>query len=556
LVVARGIMTDFYTVLRNALSRVGAADADERDRIYGHVRSVMAQKLRDLDPPLGEAEVEDRLGTFDAAIERIEAEFRERERQVETADAAPGVISAEWSAGEDYQAGPRSGGQERTADGVRNRQGRGEAVVEAERNGSRHRPDMDVPNMDASRVAASAPRGNGSDEENWSAFARQQGPAAGNGAIPDDAPAYWTTAGAEPSTPTSSTPGAEPPAEGWAARLRSGRIFGDAAIPVDDAMEPSIGAEAPHVRRRDSGPDVRPELRVDRDDPIAALARRRRQNGVPGRGPEPSLMATADDAEPYPVEVLPFVEDDADAVPTSRRERRAQAREARAERLNPGRRRIWVLIILLFGAVVVGWAASVFIPILFPQAPAGETADVQTNADPIAANAGAAPVVREAGEAAPALPPAPVAAAPAQAEPIVLFDGTDPGMFDGGPNAVEYQGEGGFVTVTSTVASGGARVTVGPAIAQQIAGHTVRILLEARGTPGQPAGTVRLTYQHGTVGLQTRQAIVSEIFGAAAATWAIPAGADGGNDYLLIEPGVPGDGTAIDIQAIRIVVVN
>jgi hypothetical protein len=210
----------------------------------------MAQKLRDLDPPLGEAEVEDRLGTFDAAIERIEDEFRERERQVETADAAPGVISAEWSAGEDYQAGPRSGGQERTADGVRNRKGRGEAVVEAERNGSRHRPDLDVPNMDASRVAASAPRGNGSDEENWSAFARQQGPAAGNGAIPDDAPAYWTTAGAEPSTPTSSTPGAEPPAEGWR------QDFGPAGYSATRRFPPMTPWSLPSARRHRMSADV------------------------------------------------------------------------------------------------------------------------------------------------------------------------------------------------------------------------------------------------------------------------------------------------------------
>jgi hypothetical protein len=421
---------------------------------------------------------------------------------------------------------------------------------------------MDVSTGDATWDEPAANRGNGRDDEKWSAFARQQDVTAGNGAIPDDAPAYWTTTGGEPSPAAQSRPGAEPPAAGWAARLRSGRIFGDTAVPADDAMEPALDEDQHRGRQRDSAPTVRADARIDRDDPIGAHARGLRKNGATGRRAEPPLMASPDDAEPYPVEIRPFVDDDADVVPTSRRERRAQARaaaiDARGESVNPSRRRIWVLLVLLFGAVVVGWAASVFIPILLPEPPAEETAGVPAGADPLAANAGAAPVVREAGEPAPELPPAPAAAPPAAIEPIVLFDGTDPGVFVGGPNAVQFQAgvNGGFVTVTSTIASGGARVTVDPDIAEMIAGHTVRILLEVRGTPGQPASMVSLSYQHGTVGLQTRQAIVSEIFGAVAATWAVPAGTNGSADYLLIEPGVPGDGTSIDIQAIRIVVVN
>ena len=73
----------FYTVLQSALSRVGAVDAEARDRIYGHVREVMIQKLRDLDPPLDEQEVAKRLRTFDSAIERIEGEVVQNQAAVE-----------------------------------------------------------------------------------------------------------------------------------------------------------------------------------------------------------------------------------------------------------------------------------------------------------------------------------------------------------------------------------------------------------------------------------------------------------------------------------------
>jgi hypothetical protein len=131
-------------------------------------------------------------------------------------------------------------------------------------------------------------------------------------------------------------------------------------------------------------------------------------------------------------------------------------------------------------------------------------------------------------------------------------------VFEAAPdNPVQYEGdaETGLARITSSISSGGARAIVGPGVVEAIAGHSVRIVLEARGTPGQAAATVSLGYQHGTTQLQTRAANLPTEFGAVAATWAIPAGATG-NDYLIIDPGVPGDGTAIDIRSIRIEIVN
>jgi len=44
--------------------------------------------------------------------------------------------------------------------------------------------------------------------------------------------------------------------------------------------------------------------------------------------------------------------------------------------------------------------------------------------------------------------------------------------------------------------------------------------------------------------------VISE-FAVITATWTVPARGAPGADYLLIEPGVAGDGTAIDIRLIR-----
>ncbi len=83
-------MTDFYTVLRSALDRVGAADSGQRDRVYAHVREVMVRKLRNHRPPIAEAEIDSRLSTFDAAIDRIETEVAdEQQADDEAREAQP-----------------------------------------------------------------------------------------------------------------------------------------------------------------------------------------------------------------------------------------------------------------------------------------------------------------------------------------------------------------------------------------------------------------------------------------------------------------------------------
>ena len=73
-------MTDFYTVLRSALDKVGAADSEQRDHVYSHVREVMVRKLRNHRPPVGETEIASRVVSFEAAIDRIESEIVDEEQ--------------------------------------------------------------------------------------------------------------------------------------------------------------------------------------------------------------------------------------------------------------------------------------------------------------------------------------------------------------------------------------------------------------------------------------------------------------------------------------------
>ena len=189
-----------------------------------------------------------------------------------------------------------------------------------------------------------------------------------------------------------------------------------------------------------------------------------------------------------------------------------------------------MIFLLIFAVAVITWSGYVFVPILFPSGPVAEGAAVP-----------AAEAVAAVGES------------------IMLFQGEDPTIFEAGPdNPVQYQGDetGGHVQISSTIASGGAKAVLGPGLANRLSGHEIRVVLEARGTPGQAAPTVRLAYQRGAAIIEWRTVRVLAEFGVIGTNWQIPQGASGGDDFLLIEPGVPGDGNAIDIRSIRIEIVD
>jgi hypothetical protein len=110
------------------------------------------------------------------------------------------------------------------------------------------------------------------------------------------------------------------------------------------------------------------------------------------------------------------------------------------------------------------------------------------------------------------------------------------------------------VRIASSTA-GGARATIARNVAQQLGGHTIRIAIDARGTPGRESITARLGYQRGDGLLEWQTINLGAAFYIWTVDWAIPAGTSTG-DFVIIEPGIPGDGTALDIRGLTIQVLE
>ncbi|MCX5480950.1 hypothetical protein OSH08_18260 [Kaistia geumhonensis] len=190
-----------------------------------------------------------------------------------------------------------------------------------------------------------------------------------------------------------------------------------------------------------------------------------------------------------------------------------------------------------------------------PGAPGAASAEAPSEPAPTATE----PAV---GTANPALQPAaPLAAGSPEAsgpvaESLILFDGSDPGMFRStADNPVRFDGypNGGSVRISSSANSNGARLRVGPGVYQRIAGKHVRILVVARAAPDDPADALRFAYQNGRRLSPWSDQKLTDDFQALVLDWTVPAertGAEG--DSLLIEPGIPGDGTAADIRSVTI----
>ncbi len=140
---------------------------------------------------------------------------------------------------------------------------------------------------------------------------------------------------------------------------------------------------------------------------------------------------------------------------------------------------------------------------------------------------------------------------------FTIFDGVDPTVFATTPdNPIAFDSTGGFARVSSSTSAPGVKVTIGPGLASRLAGQNVRVVIVARSSQESGAAGMRFAYQSGlaishwqTVNLGTNYAPVGM-------EWRVPmmqTSATG--DSLLIEPGVPGDGTGVDVKSIRIDVI-
>ncbi|WEK51732.1 MAG: hypothetical protein P0Y66_07060 [Candidatus Kaistia colombiensis] len=174
--------------------------------------------------------------------------------------------------------------------------------------------------------------------------------------------------------------------------------------------------------------------------------------------------------------------------------------------------------------------------------------------------------------------PAPQSPAPARSEPrpepqvtespagalaletLNLFDGRDPSVFQSMPdNPVRFEGDtqGGFARVSSSIHSTGSRITVGRGVYERLAGRTIRIVVVARATATSPAHSLRFAYQNGRSLSPWQDGVVGADYAPLSATWTVPRDRGGPEtDAVLIEPGIPGDGTAADIKSVRIEVLK
>ena len=147
--------------------------------------------------------------------------------------------------------------------------------------------------------------------------------------------------------------------------------------------------------------------------------------------------------------------------------------------------------------------------------------------------------------------PATAARIPTEAEDIlqsyVLFDGRDPTVFESSPgNPVHFDGDsiGGFARVSSSASDAGVRAIIGPGLAAKLAGKTLRIVITARSSKDGGAANFRFAYQSGVAISHWQTANLKPDYAALGLIWRVPAvRTDPSGDHLLIEPGIPGDGT-------------
>jgi hypothetical protein len=520
-------MTDFYSVLKNSIVRRDLRSPADRLEVYEQARRAMIQKLWSFNPPLAEDEIDTRIGLFDAAVERIEGDLELAYAQVEaveprrlTRSAPPPepprqpLVYEGYDEEADYM--PAFGGRPATQ-GAANHAAPAYQVEDEEdefrpsRHGyERYWDDIDEPAveepyrdpyeardrpLEARRVR---------DEQRWPSSEPTNGPYAEDEAKPDYDGPFEDAVYAEP----------------------------------DESDEP---AYAPPVRRGPMQPaPVRQEAR--------ATPRKSR-----GRWDEP-VPETVYEGQEAPEERYAAFDRGA--------RRRKEARPGKAagggER-NPVR----ILIVTIAGlaAVLIGFNAYVFLPILFgsssePSESATAAATTPAKIDdrvPMAAiPAGTSARVASDSATASEIPERNLEVV----ESLVVFDGRDPTVFEGSSNnPIQFDGDadGGFARISSATSAAGARALIGPGLAERLAGRTIRVTLLARSSVENGAASLRFAYQSGLAVSHWQSADLSSNYGAFGMIWRVPAAhPSAAGDFLLIEPGIPGDGTGTDIRSIKI----
>jgi hypothetical protein len=138
------------------------------------------------------------------------------------------------------------------------------------------------------------------------------------------------------------------------------------------------------------------------------------------------------------------------------------------------------------------------------------------------------------------------------AQRYMVFDGSDPTVFEADPsNPIRF--DGSVARVSTSAGSAGARVLVGPGLATRLAGHNVRIAVMVRSARENGAASLRIAYQSGLAISHWQTANLGSEFTTLELEWRVPTlRTDPSGNAIIIEPGIPGDGTAAEIGAIAV----
>lgn len=220
--------------------------------------------------------------------------------------------------------------------------------------------------------------------------------------------------------------------------------------------------------------------------------------------------------------------------------------EKRPKEARPEGRRVGILIAAI-AALAVGLLVLVGM-IFLPTGAGSATTDAMEELPAAPAQKPFTESITAARTAVPGLPPP----GGDVAERFMVFDGSDRAVFSAAPtNPVRILEDS--ARIKTDAGSAGARALVDPSVADRIAGKTVKVTLIARSATESGAAKLRFAYQSGLAISHWQSADLSGNYAPVALDWRVPAmRTDTASNAIIIEPGIPGDGTGVDVAAIAI----
>jgi hypothetical protein len=473
-------MTDFYSILIQSLKKRDMWNAAQRETLYDQARMAMIKKLWALRPAISADEIQDRIGQFEAAVEKVEADVAIAEQFRRFGPEDDAARGDQGKARFDDAGACYAEEDELVIDGIAQHE-QVRALPAPPRRATRPR------HGDEDGEAAPRP-----------ALARAY---ADRGTAEDDDGGYEDEFD-------------EPP-------------FDDEHRYHDD--EEDLPDLPPPAGRK----DVRARRQSDRWNPRAAPPAGKSQHDLDRIRVYLQRSLNRLRGEPS---VSGYGSEEVALEPHAQLKRYAKAGVA------------------IVAILVIGWASvTVLLPAL--TAPGFITDRHETAADGQTTIPRSEPTPSVAAATTRTVEPR---IAGAVGERISLFDGRNPTVFTAGSdNPIRFVQEtgSGFAAIGSTASSSGVRAIVGPGIAQQLAGKSVRVVVEARSAGEKGASNIRVGYQAGSRTSPWKQAALGKAFTPIDFVWDVPANAGNANNFILLEPGIPGSGTRADIKSISLEVV-